>query len=203
MKVAIGQAAEELGVTKETLRRWEKFGKIAVERTPKGHRRYDIASLKGFIPKKNSDEKYTLAYARVSSHDQKEDLKRQELVLESFCASHGWKFEIVSDLGSGLNSNKKGLRTLINEICSRKVGRLVIVHKDRLLRFGAELVFSLCEQFGTEVIILNSSENKNFEEDLVQDVLEIITVFSARLYGSRSRKNKKIVEALQDVAKKL
>ena len=98
--------------------------------------------------------KVTLAYARVSSHDQKEDLKRQILVLESFCASHGWEFEILQDLGSGLNYNKRGLRTLIKEICSGKVNRLVITHKDRLLRFGAELIFSLCEQFGAEVIII-------------------------------------------------
>ena len=147
--------------------------------------------------------KVTLAYARVSSHDQKEDLKRQILVLESFCASHGWEFEILQDLGSGLNYNKRGLRTLIKEICSGKVNRLVITHKDRLLRFGAELIFSLCEQFGAEVIIINSTEEGTFEDDLVQDVLEIITVFSARLYGARSRKNKKIVEALQSAAKEL
>jgi predicted site-specific integrase-resolvase len=121
MKVSIGQAAEELGVAKETLRRWEKSGKITVERTQKGHRRYDLSSLRGVMPRKNFDEKYTVAYARVSSHDQKEDLKRQVFV----------------------------------------------------------------------------------EDDLVQDVLEIITVFSARLYGSRSRKNKKIVEALQNAAKEI
>lgn len=203
MKVAIGQAAKELGVAKETLRRWEKSCKITVERTQKGHRRYDVNMLRGIIPRKHFDEKRTIAYARVSSHDQKEDLKRQVLVLESYCASHGWKFELLQDLGSGLNYCKKGLRKLIKEICSGHVDRLVIVHKDRLLRFGAELIFSLCEQFGAEVVILNSSERENFEEDLVQDVLEIITVFSARLYDARSRKNKKIVEALQNAAKEL
>jgi putative resolvase len=203
MKISIGQAAKELGVAKETLRRWEKNGVISADRTKKGHRRYDLASLSGLISRKKFDKKYTLAYARVSSHDQKEDLKRQVLVLESFCAAHGWSFEVLQDLGSGLNYSKKGLRKLIKEICSGKVERLAITHKDRLLRFGAELIFSLCEQFGTEVVILNSSEEGSFEDDLVQDVLEIITVFSARLYGSRSRKNKKIVEALQNAAKEL
>ena len=144
-----------------------------------------------------------MAYARVSSHDQKEDLARQAFVLESYCASHGWTFEVYQDLGSGLNYHKKALRKLIKEICFGRVQRLVITHKDRLLRFGAELVFSLCEQFGTEVVILNSSEDTSFEDDLVQDVLEIITVFSARLYGARSRKNKKLVEALQHAAQEL
>jgi excisionase family DNA binding protein len=203
MKISIGKAAEELGVSRETLRRWEESGKITAERTPKGHRRYDLARLRGIAPKNKLQEKRTIAYARVSSHDQKEDLKRQVAVLESYCGSHGWTFEILQDLGSGLNYSKKGLRRLIQEICSGTTQRLVITHKDRLLRFGAELIFSLCEQFGTEVVMLNASEDASFEDDLVQDVLEIITVFSARLYGSRSHKNKKLVETLQSAAKEL
>jgi predicted site-specific integrase-resolvase len=83
------------------------------------------------------------------------------------------------------------------------VERLVLTHKDRLLRFGAELIFSLCEIFGSEVVIINRTEDASFEEDLAKDVLEIITVFSARLYGSRSHKNKKIIEELQDIASRL
>ncbi|GCA95800.1 IS607 family transposase, partial [Microcystis aeruginosa 11-30S32] len=82
-------------------------------------------------------------------------------------------------------------------IVDSKVERLVLTHKDRLLRFGRELIFSLCEQFGTEVVIINRTEDSTFEEDLAEDVLEIITVFSARLYGSRSHKNRKIVEELR------
>lgn len=201
MKVGIGKAAQELGVTVETLRRWERSGKIASERTPQGHRRYDLAKLRGSASSKIApSQRRTIAYARVSSHDQKADLIRQAAVLESFCASHGWQYEILQDLGSGLNYSKKGLRKLIKEITQGTVGRLVITHKDRLLRFGSELIFSLCEQFGVEVIIINASEETNFEDDLVQDVLEIITVFSARLYGSRSRKNKKLLDALKDAA---
>lgn len=201
MKVSISKAAIELGVAKETLRRWERSGKIVAERTPKGHRRYDLAKLRGIVPKRVFSERRTIGYARVSSHDQKADLIRQAALLESFCISRGWQFEILQDLGSGLNYHKKGLKKLIKEICSSTVERLVITHKDRLLRFGSELIFSLCEQFSTEVVIVNASEETNFEDDLVQDVLEIITVFSARLYGSRSRKNKKILDALKDAAK--
>ncbi len=88
-------------------------------------------------------------------------------------------------------------------IVDSKVERLVLTHKDRLLRFGRELIFSLCEQFGTEVVIINRTEDSTFEEDLAEDVLEIITVFSARLYGSRSHKNRKIVEELRDVATRI
>ena len=86
-------------------------------------------------------------------------------------------------------------------ICSVKIERLVLTHKDRLLRFGSELVFSLCEQFGVEVVIMNRSEDARFEDDLAQDVLEIITVFSARLYGARSRKNQRLLQSLKEAAK--
>jgi putative resolvase len=120
--------------------------------------------------------------------------------LESFCAANGWTFEMIQDLGSGLNYQKKGLKKVIKAICSGSIDRLVITHKDRLMRFGAELIFSLCEQFGTQVIVINSKQEASFEDDLVQDVLEIMTVFSARLYGSRSRKNQNILKALSEAA---
>lgn len=193
------EAATLLGVTVRTLHRWELDGKIKSTRTVGGHRRYDIADLIS----NRSDSQLTVGYARVSSHDRKEDLTRQILVLESYCAKHGWGFEIIQDLGSGMNYKKKGLIRLIKLITSYQVERLVLTHKDRLLRFGSDLIFTLCEQFGTEVIIINRSDDSTFEEDLASDVLEIITVFSARLYGSRSHKNKKIVEELMSLSKHL
>jgi predicted site-specific integrase-resolvase len=205
MKVSIGQAAQELGVSRETLRRWEAAGKIHVDRTPAGHRRYDLSRLRGVAPRAlTASLRPTLAYARVSSRDQEEDLARQVAVIESFCAANGWTYELIVDRGSGLNYQKKGLQLLIKRICSGEVGRLVLTHKDRLLRFGADLVFSLCEAFHTEVVIINQSEApQSFEEELAQDVLEIITVFSARLYGSRSHKNRKLVENLRQAAQQL
>jgi putative resolvase len=204
MKLRISQAAKELGVSQETLRRWEAAGKIEVERTPNGHRRYDLTKLYGLVPRPPDASRPTLAYARVSSHDQKEDLVRQVALLESFCAANGWSYEVIQDMGSGLNYQKKGLQQLIKRICSGQVGRLVLAHKDRLLRFGSELVFALCEAYHTEVVIINQGEQPlSFEEELAQDVLEIITVFSARLYGSRSHKNRKLVETLREAAEQL
>jgi putative resolvase len=200
MKISIGAAAKHLGVSQDTLRRWERAGKISSERTPRGHRRYDLSKLPGFFPKASELKKHTLAYARVSSHDQKEDLVRQAEVLENFCIANGWTHEVIQDLGSGLNFQKRGLKKLIQMICSEKIERLILTHKDRLLRFGSELIFSLCEQFGVEVVIMNRSEDSRFEDDLVQDVLEIITVFSARLYGARSRKNQKLLLSLKRAA---
>jgi excisionase family DNA binding protein len=202
MKVSIGKAAALLGVSKDTLRRWERSGKIVSERTSRGHRRYDLGKLRGIQQIAPSD-KITIAYARVSGHDQKKDLKRQVELLEAFAAAHGWSCEIIQDLGSGLNYKKKGLNDLIKRICSNRLQRIIVTNKDRLLRFGAELIFALCEIFGVEVIVINVSEQSSFEEDLAQDVLEIITVFSARLYGSRSKKNKRLMEELKSVAKTL
>src|SRR5579859_7186674 len=125
MKVSIGAAANHFGVSQETLRRWEKAGKIPVERTPKGHRRYDLSKFTNIsprlIPSDKHTLKHTLAYARVSSHDQKEDLVRQAQVLENFCSANGWTYEIVQDLGSGLNFQKRGLKKLIQNICSGKL----------------------------------------------------------------------------------
>ena len=189
----IGEAARLLGVSIPTLRRWEESGKLVPERTAGKHRRYDITKLKPELAIADTT-RTTIAYARVSSHDQREDLERQKQVLELYCAQHGWNFTLLSARGSGMNYHKKGLRRLLDAILSGDVGRLVITHKDRLLKFGAELVFAICEAKNVEVVILNQGEECSFEEDLAKDVLEIITVFSARLYGSRSHKNKKLLE---------
>ena len=122
-------------------------------------------------------------------------------MLELYCAEHGYEYELITDLGSGMNYYKKGLTSLINKILNNEVKRMVLTHKDRLLRFGAELIFSICEAKGVEVVIINRGEDKpSFEEDLSNDVLEIINVFSARLYGSRSKKNKKLLEKIKEAA---
>jgi putative resolvase len=207
MKVSIKAAAQELGVREETLRRWELAGKITSERTVGGHRRYDLGMLRKVAEQREpshrsetASRRVTIGYARVSSPDRLPDLQQQIGVLEIYCATRGWSCEIMQDRGSGLNYRKRGLRELIRRICSGEVERLVLTHQDRLMRFGAELVFALCEHFGTEVVIINAAEDRSFEEDLVQDVLEIITVFSARLYGSHSHKNKQVMQRLKEVA---
>ena len=195
--VAIGEASQVLGVSIDTLRRWEAAGKLIPERTVAGHRRYDLAKLKPELFHSDTSERRTVAYARVSSHDQKNDLERQKQVLELYCARQGWTFTVVADLGSGMNYHQKGLKRLLNDVVEGRIGRLVITHKDRLLRLGAELVFAICEAKQVEVVILNQGEDTSFEEDLAKDMLEIITVFSARLYGSRSRKSQQLLDGVK------
>lgn len=198
--VGIGEASSALGVSITTLRRWEAEGRLLPEHTAGGHRRYDLAKLlpEHFRAAQQASRK-TIAYDRVSSHDQKDDLERQKQVLELYCAQQGWTFEVIADLGSGMNYRKKGLKRLLDAIIDGSVGRLVVSHKDRLLRFGAELVLAICEAKGVEVVILNQGEDEDttFEEDLAKDVLEIITVFSDRLYGSRSHRNQKLLDGVR------
>ena len=196
--ITIREAGKLLGVSNTTLRRWEESGKLVPERTAGNQRRYRLSQINPSLVRETEVDRRTVAYARVSSHDQKDDLERQKQVLELYCASQGWTFDLIADLGSGMNYHKKGLKQLLERIIDGKVFRLVITHKDRLLRFGAELVFAICEAKNVEVVILNRGEDASFEEDLAKDVLEIITVFSARLYGSRSRKNAKLLQSIKD-----
>jgi excisionase family DNA binding protein len=196
--ITIGEAAKLLGVSNTTLRRWEDSGKLVPERTAGNQRRYRLSQINPSLVRNAEVDRRTVAYARVSSHDHKDDLDRQKQVLELYCATQGWTFEVITDLGSGMNYHKKGLKQLLEKILDGKVSRLVITHMDRLLRFGAELIFAICEAKQVEVVILNRGENTSFEEDLAKDVLEIITVFSARLYGSRSCKSAKLIRDIMD-----
>lgn len=191
MKVSISDAAKFYGVSKDTLRRWEKIGKLIPEKTLKGHRRYDINKTANNLNKK------IICYARVSTSGQKEDLNRQICLLETFCAAKGFSFEVIKDIGSGLNYNKQGFKKLLNLISTDQLDKLLVVTKDRLLRFGSEIIFQLCQDKNIEVIEINKSEDETFEQELVNDILEIITVFSAKLYGKRSHKNKRILNQIK------
>ena len=114
-----------------------------------------------------------------------------------YCAEHGYKYELITDLGSGMNYYKKGLTNLINQILHDEVKRLVITHKDRLLRFGAELIFSICEAKEVEVVVINKGQEiASTDEELTQDVQEFITVLSSRLYGLNSKKNQQLIDNL-------
>ena len=198
--IKIGEAAELLGVSIETIRRWEKTGELIPDRKTKGGTRYyEVGKL---LNAENNDYP-TVCYCRVSSHDQKQDLDRQQELLEAYCAAKGWRSQSIRDFGSGMNYRKKGLQKLLEMILQKKMKRLVLTTKDRLLRFGSELVFSLCELQGIEIVIIHKGEQASFEEELATDVLEIITVFSLRLYGSRSKKNRKLMETLQAEADKI
>ena len=193
--LSIGEAATYLGVAVSTLRRWERNGKLeSTYRTIGGHRRYDFNILQKLCGQFVEKTKKVIAYARVSSHDQKADLEVQANRLEQYCQDQQFdNVEVIQDLGSGLNYNKKGFKKLLKMIVLGQIEHLIVVHKDRLLRFGADIIFQLCQLHNIKVTILEQYQDTNLESSLVADVIELMTVFSARLYGSRSHKNKKKV----------
>jgi putative resolvase len=193
--ISIKEASELVGVTTTTLRRWEQNGLFCPNhRTFGNHRRYELESVLKLINKNKETEqvtKKTICYSRVSTHDQKEDLTRQAKVLEIYSKEHDLQnVEYINDIGSGLNYKKKGLTKLLKLILNNQIDTLVLTHKDRLLRFGSDLLINVANHFNVKTIILNDKKS-TFEEELANDVLEIITVFSSKLYGSRSHKNKK------------
>lgn len=183
--LSIGAFSEAIGVSVVTIRRWCRCGKIAESfRTIGGHRRFSRALLRQLTGK--VAKRVRIGYARVSSHDQKNDLATQSKRLSKVSD------RVIEDLGSGLNCKKRGLKQLMLALLNREVDTLFLTHKDRLMRFGHELVFQVCRWAGTDVVVLDESKTVTFEEELCQDVLTLMTVFSARLYGSRSHKNKQL-----------
>jgi len=173
--VSISEAARFYGVSVPTMRRWDKSGRLrSTTRTLGNHRRYQLGC----------EDKLKVGYARVSSHDQRNDLVTQAKFLAPHCDV------VLEDLGSGLNCKKPRLRKLINMLLNKQVSELHLSHKDRLLRFGHELVFQLCKWSGAAVIIHNEAQIITFEEELCKDVITLMIVFSARLYGKRSHANK-------------
>ncbi|MDJ0799497.1 MAG: IS607 family transposase [Calothrix sp. MO_167.B12] len=197
----IGEAAKIRGVSVDTIRRWQKKGKLRAELTEGGHRRFKVADL---LKVDNPSLRFTVCYGRVSTRDKKDDLARQIAVLELYAEDKGWNERVVlKDIGSGVNYKKKGLFKLLEMLQRNEVERLIITDKDRLLRLGSELIFSLCEINGTEVIILNKAVQQEPEQEMVEDILAILTVFSARLYGKRSKRNLKAMQAMHEAAEKI
>ena len=196
--LSIGQASQVIGVCVSTLRRWEQEERFLCDyRTAGGHRRYSLSRNERELLCTTSPtlSGKTVVYARVSSHAQKLDLKRQENRLATYCKDNDYPYELISDLGSGLNFKKKGLNKLLKMICQRQVKRLVLTHKDRLLRFGSKLLFKICEYFGTQIIILEKQLAKSFEQELTADVIELMTVFTAKIHGKRSHQNRVLSKA--------
>jgi len=190
--ISIGEVAVMLGVSVVTLRRWDCSGKLrSVFRTFGNHRRYNLDDILKLFNKDFFNIKKVIGYSRVSSFDQKKDLDTQTKVITNFIKDRYDNFEIIEDLGSGLNYRKRGLRRLIKMICNQEISVLVLTHKDRLLRFGSDIIIQLCENFNIKVIILNQDTEESFEKSLCNDIISIITVFSAKFYGKRSHKNKK------------
>ena len=184
MLISIGKAAIMLGVSVVTMRRWDRSGRLRpATRTCGGHRRYDHLQL---LQRVKPKQEHVVLYARVSSADQKTDLIRQASRLESYALQRGInKYEVIQDIGSGINFKKRGLKRLIQLIANGSCTEIIVTYEDRLMRIGSELIKLLCRLRGIKLTILESV-NRTREEALTQDVLTIITVYAARIYGARA-----------------
>lgn len=195
--LSIGKFAKKVGVNVVTLKRMEKSGELILTHKSKGGTRYySIEQLKQFGSKSDAD-KLTIGYCRVSTPSQKDDLETQVNNVKSYMITKGYQFDVITDIGSGINYNKKGLKLLIDKINSQEIDKVVILYKDRLVRFGYEMIEYFCHINEVELEIIDHTE-KTKEEELTDDLIQIITVFANRLYGQRSKKTKRLIDEVKN-----
>lgn len=196
--LSIGKFAKKVGLTPTTLRRMHATGELVPEHiTEGGTRYYSTEQLKEFQGVKESKTKLVVGYCRVSTPSQKDDLATQVQNLRMYMIAKGYQFEIIEDVGSGINYTKKGLQTLIRKINDHEVSKIVVLYKDRLVRFGFEMLEYFCEINNVEIEIVDQTTISK-EQELTDDLIQIITVFANRLYGSRSKKTKRLIEEVRN-----
>jgi len=200
--LSIGKFAKSLGVSIQTLRNWDKEGKLKPTYvTENGYRYYSEDLLNKFrnIKNVNKIKKKNILYARVSTKDQKDDLDRQVDNLKQYAYSKGYSFEIITDIGSGINYKKEGLLKMINLVECGEVDRIIVLYKDRLIRFGYDLIEYICKLNDTKIEIVDNSTISK-EQELTEDLIQIITVFANRLYGARSKKTINLIKSVKENA---
>lgn len=197
--IAIGKFAKMVGVHSQTLRRMHERGELIPAHISKdGYRYYSTEQLQQFSFKNvNQKKRVTIGYCRVSSSHQKEDLQRQIDNVKAYMTAKGYQYEVISDIGSGINYEKKGLQQLIERVNNHEVNKVVVLYKDRLVRFGFELIKLFCELNGTEVEVIDQSQISK-EQELSDDLIQIVTVFANRLYGSRSKRTKALISGVKN-----
>lgn len=199
--LSIHKVAIILGVTPQTLRKWDESGYfVPAQRRSNGYRYYTKQQVEELSEKlntvKNKNRK-NIGYCRVSTSKQKDDLMRQKENIELYLKTLKQPYSIISDVGSGINYSKKGLCELIELICKNKVDTVYVLYKDRLVRFGFEIIEKIADLHGTRIVILDN-EDKTREQELVEDLIQIITVFSCRLHGKRATKTRQLMKELVD-----
>lgn len=174
-------ASDHFGVHPNTLRRWADSNKLKFMRNSNNNRLYWIQDTE---TERKNNKRLNYVYVRVSSNKQKDDLKRQEDFMHNRYPNH----KIIKDIGSGLNFKRRGLCSLLEKIQSGSVQQIVVASKDRLCRFGFELIEQLCNQFNTKLLVLNKNDTSK-EQEFVEDLLSIVQVFCCRLNGKRRYKS--------------
>ena len=184
----INEFGRLIGRSVKTLQRWDTEGSLIAHRNPRNRRYYTHDQYLEYIGTKADDSKKIIVYSRVSSANQKNDLSSQKKALEGYCEAHGYCIDLwMSDIGSGLNYNRKQFNKLLEEIELGQVSKVIIAHKDRLVRFGFEWFDSFAKRHGTKIEVMNYT-SLSPEEEMTKDLLSIIHCFSSRLYGLRKYK---------------
>lgn len=191
---SINEFSKILGVSAQTLRNWDKKGKLKPHHTStNGYRYYSQEQLNQVLNLSPVIDRKTIGYCRVSSSKQKDDLKRQVENMELYLLSKGKPFEIITDIGSGMNYKRKGLEELLKLITQNQVETVVVLYKDRLVRFGFDLVEYITSLYHCKIEIVDTSK-KSEQQELVEDFVQIITVFSCKLPGKRANKARKMIQ---------
>jgi excisionase family DNA binding protein len=193
------EVCQRLGISYSTLSRWVREGRIRAVKTAGGVFRVpesEVRRIAEGLP--ISREVRVVIYARVSSSDQRSDLERQVQYLTQYCSSKGYRVvDVLSDVASGLKTDRKGLLKLFNYVVNRQVDIVVITYRDRLTRFGFEYLEHFFNQHGVKIEVVFGEEPKDAYQELVEDLIEIITSFAGKLYGMRSHKKKRLVEGFK------
>ena len=195
---SIAQFAELSGISKSTLRRYDKENKLKPAYTSNGgHRRYTESQLFELIGKKNNTNKINVGYVRVSSKKQFDDLKRQYTLMESYLIAKGKPFEIIKSVGSGINYNNQSLNHLVDMVISGRVNKVFIIHKSKLVQFGFELLQSIFKRYGVEIEIINQQGN-TVKDELVADLIQLVTDLSLKLNSEQKHIISKFTRELED-----
>jgi excisionase family DNA binding protein len=199
------EVCQRLGISYSTLARWVREGRIKAIRTVGGKYRVpesEVRRIAEGLP--ISKEVRAIIYARVSSADQKSDLERQIEYLTQYCSSKGYKVvDVLSDVASGLRTDRNGLLKLFNNVINRQVDVVVATYRDRLTRFGFEYLEYFFKQYGVRIEVIFGEEPKDSYQELVEDLIETVTFFAGKLYGLRSNKKKKLVDGFKKLLKEV
>ena len=190
------EASKLLGVHVKTIQKWDREGKIRCVRTVGGRRRVPESEIKRILGIR--EERKIVGYARVSSHTQKDDLERQIELIKAYAKEKGWEIEILKDVGSGLKEDRRNFRKLLKMVMNKEVSKVIVAYPDRLTRFGFKILEEFFRSYGTEIIVINKRA-KTPQEELIDDLITIISHFAGKLYGMRSHKYKKVVEGAKQL----
>lgn len=186
---------EEYKITSQTLYNWRKIGKIKYKEINSRNFLYDVSDIEGVQSSKRSN----VIYARVSNTKQSEDLERQELFIREYMISNGVIVDFVyKDIASGMNEERKSFNKLVKSVINQEIDTIYISYKDRLTRFGYGYIENWFSQFGTKIIVLNSTKEEDFQQELTEDLISIIHHFSMKMYSNRRKMLKQTEENLKN-----